>query len=425
MSDINYVVMSMKEIQRLEVIEKVLSRQITRQEGARTLNVSYRHIQRLVDRYKLGGGPSLVSKRRGMPSSNRLSEKVVKQAVFLVGTKYSDFGPTFAHEKLTEIHRLKLSVESLRQLMIKHGFWKGKKKKGGIVHQMRERRSALGEMVQIDGSPHEWFEERGPKCTLLVFVDDATSNIMHLRFEEEETTEGYMEGTKHYIEAHGIPLAFYSDKYAVFRVNSKDPVSGTKETQFGRALKQLGIILIHANTPQAKGRVENLNGTLQDRLVKELRLKKIDDIATANAYCSEFIEDYNKRFGKAPACEEDAHKKTIPEPEVLDLILSERHTRTISKNLEVRYDNKVYQIQSKTPSYAMRRAKLNVYDKRGNVTLIYKGKVLKCKVYETGQKPAPIASGKELDGVLKKRKYESSSEHLWEKDLPKGSELRQ
>ena len=411
-----YVRMSMGEVHRFEIMEKIISKQMTRHEGAKTLNISYRQVLRLIKRYDQEGVEGLVSKKRGMKSNNRLAKDVVKQVIDLIKTRYYDFGPTFAHEKLTEVHHLQLSVESCRQIMLKHDLWKGKERKDAQVHQMRLRRAAVGELVQVDGSPHEWFEDRGPKCTLLVYIDDATSRLMHMQFEEEETCEGYMDATKYYVQKHGIPLAFYSDKHGVFRVNAKDAVRGTGETQYGRAVRALGIELIHANSPQAKGRVENVNGTLQDRLVKEMRLKGLSDRATANAYLPKFIEDYNKRFEKRPRSSQDAHRQLIPDPKTLDLILCKRHIRTISKNLEVRYNNKIYQIQTKGMGYTMRRSKVHVHDHKGEVTLIYKGRILAYKIFSTGQRQAPIAGAKEVNKIVdRKKRYKPSASHPWKR----------
>jgi hypothetical protein len=364
------ILMSPKEIDRLTVMEKIKLKQVTQGDAAKALGLERRQVIRIYQSYLSEGASGLVSKRRGKQSNNRLSEELKQRAIELVKTHYSDFGPTLAHEKLTEEHQLSLSVESLRQLMIREAIWKGKKRKQVIHHQIRARRSEYGELVQIDGSPHAWFEERGPRCTLLVFVDDATGRIMQLLFEPEESTAGYMEAIRQYLSKHGRPIAFYSDKHGIFRVNIKEAKSGTGETQLSRALRELDIELINANTPQAKGRVERMNGTLQDRLVKELRLKGISDIESAHKFLPEFIESYNKKFAIEPASPVDAHRLTIPDDKNLDLILCQRHTRTISKNLEVRYNNTIYQIQSDDAGYTMRQQKVSVHDHDGVVTLM-------------------------------------------------------
>ncbi len=364
--------MSQKEIKRLEVLEKLSSKRITQIEAAKLLEIDTRHLRRLQRGYEKQGAQSLVSKRRAKPSNNQLPSELKKSVISLIKTNYHDFGPTLAHEKLTEQHNLLISVESVRQLMMGEALWQGKKKRIATIHQMRSRRSCLGELVQIDGSPHDWFEGRREKCCLLVFVDDATGKIMTLHFEEAESTQGYFDATHKYIMQHGIPCAFYSDRHGIFRVNAKEAQSGTGDTQYSRALRELNVTLINANSPQAKGRVENKNGTLQDRLVKELRLRNINNIADANAYAPYFSEDYNERFAKPAANPADMHRTLFLSPEALQDILSHQETRIITKNLEVHYENKIYQIQTNTQSYTMRQSKITVRENKNGIQLIYK-----------------------------------------------------
>src|SRR5205085_10363476 len=226
--------------------------------------------------------------------------------------RYYDFGPTLAHEKLIAVHGLRLAVESVRQLLITEGLWRMRRARKVVIHQLRERRARVGELIQIDGSPHDWFEGRAEKCTLLVMVDDATSRLMHMQFVECETTFNYFEAVRAYIALHGKPGAFYSDKFSVFRVNIPNALTGTGLTQFGRAMKELGVELICAHSPQAKGRVERANQTLQDRLVKELRLRSISSVGAANAYLPEFIADFNSRFAVEPRSKQDAHQPLEP-----------------------------------------------------------------------------------------------------------------
>ena len=273
------------------------------------------------------------------------------------------------------------------------------------IHQSRPRRSCLGELIQIDGSPHAWFEERGSVCCLLVFVDDATGKIMQLHFEQNESSQGYFDATYAYILAHGKPVAFYSDRHGIFKVTAKEVEKGEAETQFGRALRQLDIGIICANTPQAKGRVENKNGTLQDRLVKELRLQGISDIETANAYLPTFIEDYNRRFAKEAACTTDQHREKPVSKTELRRTLSHQETRIISKNLEVHYNGKTYQIQSKTPSYTMRKAKVLVCESHNQITLWYKGKALLYRVFDKNQNITMVGSSKEVNEMVDRFMY--------------------
>ena len=408
--------MSQKEIKRVELLEKLSAKLLTQKEVAVLLNIATRQVRRLQKIYKKEGPAGLISKRRGSSSNNHLPSELKKTAIALIKQHYHDFGPTLAHEKLTEQHQLVISVESLRQLMMKEGLLQGKKKRIATVHQMRTRRACLGELIQIDGSPHAWFEDRGPVCCLLVFVDDATGKIMMLHFEEVESTQGYFDATQKYIMQHGLPLAFYSDRHGIFRVNAKEAQTGTGETQYSRALRELSITLINANSPQAKGRVENKNGTLQDRLVKELRLRNISGIISANDFAPHFMEDYNKRFAKPATNPIDMHRPLTLSSEALRDILSHQELRIITKNLEVHYNNNIYQIQTDKPCYTMRQGKVTVRENTAGVQLIYKGKKLNYKLFEKHNQTTCIASSKELnihiDEIMTNRKKPAHN-HPW------------
>ena len=408
--------MSQKEITRLELIQRVKNSQMSQLEASAHLGVSTRQFRRLQRKYEQKGTAGLVSQRRGKASNNQLSIEMKRQAFELIKTHYSDFGPRLACEKLFERHQIKISSESVRQLMLKEGLWAGKKRKKVVVHQTRARRSKFGELVQIDGSPHDWFEGRAPACCLIVFIDDATSRLVQLYFSEQETTEAYFKATEHYILEQGIPLGFYSDKYGVFRVNQREALSGTGETQFGRALRELGIDLQCAHSPQAKGRVERANKTLQDRLVKEMRLRGISDMTTAQAFLPEFILDYNQRFAVAPQIPLDAHRKNIPDLNTLKTILSPQHQRKLTKNLELSFNNVIYQIQTKTPSYAMRGASVTIIEQQDKVILVYKGQTLPYKTMDKHNRPAKISDSKQ---ILIRKKYtpKPSANHPWRRPL--------
>ncbi len=389
--------MSQKELKRLDVIKSIQSKRLSQIQAAKQLGVGTRQIRRLLRRYQVQGEAGLISGRRGKASNNKLPQSLKQEAISLIRARYHDFGPTFAHEKLTEVHQLKLSVETLRQWMISEQIWQGKQRKVAHIHQSRDPRPCEGELIQIDGSPHAWFEDRAPKCTLLVFVDDATSKIMQLHFEPQESTQGYFDATYQYVLQHGLPACFYSDRHGIFKINQHADTCENELTQFGRAMDSLGIEPICANSPQAKGRVENKNGTLQDRLVKELRLKGISDMATANAYLPEFIADYNQRFAKTPANKHNAHVKYQGNKQTLRNILSHQEERTMTKNLEVHYCNHIYQIQVAKPSYNMRGAKVLVIDNQGQITLVYKDRTLPYKVMPKRRRQVKVASSKEVN----------------------------
>ena len=388
--------MSQRELTRLEVIQRVKRKTLKQRQAAELLSVSVRQVKRLCKVYQASGAAGLISKRRGQPSNNRLSEKTINKARQLLRTRYPDFGPTLATEKLA-IEGVSLSVETVRQLLIGEGLWKAKAVRRPVIHQLRERRARLGELVQIDGSPHDWFEGRAPKCTLLVFVDDATSRLMYLQFVEAETTFNYFAGVHSYLSAFGKPLAFYSDKFGVFRVNIANALSGTGLTQFGRALKELDIELICAHSPQAKGRVERANQTLQDRLTKELRLRDFSSLAAANTYLPEFIAAYNQRFAVAPRSPESAHRP-LAKGEDLERVLTLHERRTLSKNLTLSYHNVIYQITTKRPAYTMRGAHVMVRQKsNGEITIEYKQRPLEYTIYaEQEQQQGKVIEAKLL-----------------------------
>ena len=393
--------MSKPELTRLEVMQRLKDKRLTQKEAAQLLQVSTRQVKRLFQAFKTQGAAGLVSARRGKPSNHRLDPALVQQALDLIYEHYRDFGPTLAHEKLTELHHLPLSDESVRQIMISEGIWKPKRAKRPPVHQLRERRACLGELVQIDGSDHPWFEERGPKCTLLVYIDDATGRLLELWFVPDETFFAYAEATHHYLQHYGKPLAFYSDKHGFFRVNQPRPLGTTDGlTQFSRAMQDLDIQILCANTPQAKGRIERANQTLQDRLVKELRLRGLSDLASANVYLPEFREDFNRRFAVAPRTSHDAHRPLLA-TENLDRILTHQETRTLSKNLTLQFQRVIYQVQTDRPGFALRKARVTVCENaQGEVTILYKNQPLAYTIYQKPLHQAQIVDSQTLDRQL-------------------------
>ena len=407
--------MSKKEITLLEIMQRIEEKRLTQKEGAEMLRISERHVRRLMRAYRQDGEKGMISKRRGKMSNNRIGPEVIQQVLELIYERYEDFGPTLAHEKLTEVHGLEISRESLRRIMIEEGIWKPRKVKRSPVHQMRERRACFGELVQIDGSPHAWFEDRGPKCTLLVFIDDATGRLVELWYVPQETFFGYGEAVRHYIERHGKPIAFYSDKHGIFRVNQPRPLGTTSGmTQFERAMQDLDIQILCANSPQAKGRVERANQTLQDRLVKELRLLGISDIDTANAYLPEFIHDFNRRFAVVPRSNHDAHRPLLPS-EDLGLILSRQETRSITTNLTVHYNNVIYQIQTQRPSYALRKAKVIVCENvQGDITILYNDIPLDFTTYRKPIRQSQLVNTKTVDLNIK-TPHRPADDHPWRK----------
>jgi hypothetical protein len=292
-----------------------------------------------------------------------------------------------------------------------------------VIHPLRERRAQRGELVQIDGSPFDWFEGRAPACTLLVFIDDATGELMTLFFTAAETTHSYFQATEQYLREHGRPLAFYSDKFGVFRINHPNDLKSDGVTQFARALTELDIELICANTPQAKGRVERANQTLQDRLVKELRLRGISDIPTANAFLPEFRADLKRRFAVQAREPQDAHR-ALRVSDDLTRILALRELRTLSKNLTLNYNRTVYQIHSPRPAYALRQAQVEVRERwDGTLQILYRDKPLEYTIYREPPRQAELIPSKELNRALDARTARSKrrrvqvppADHPWRK----------
>jgi transposase len=361
LNDMGTITMSLGELDRLKVIQALVDGGMKPRHAAQRLGLTTRQVRRLVERYRAQGTAGLISQKRNRPSNNQLDPEIAEAALTIIRQRYADFGPTLACEKLRELHGLELSKETVCKLMAGVGLWIPRRQRPATIYQPRNRRHCLGELVQIDGSDHAWFEGRAPACTLLVYVDDATSQILQLHFTPSESTFSYFEATRAYIEQHGKPLAFYSDKASVFRVNQKNATSGDGHTQFGRALFELNIEGICANTSQAKGRVERANLTLQDRLVKELRLQGISTMAAANAYASTFLADYNKRFGKPPRNDFDAHRP-VREDENLELIFTERQPRRVSRSLTLQYDKMLYLLADTPASRRLIGKYVEVYE---------------------------------------------------------------
>ena len=407
--------MSAKELSRLEVMQRLTQKRMSQREAGTILSLSVRQIKRLLRAYREKGAAGLVSKHRGRKANNRLSEEVKKRALNLLKTKYKGFGPTLAHEKLVEKEKLKFSDESVRTLMIAEGLWKARKAKKVVIHQLRERRACFGELIQIDGSPHDWFEGRAEACVLLVFIDDATGKLVQLLFVESESFFSYCQAAEGYFRQFGKPVAFYSDKHGIFRVNVPSVGSRTDLTQFGRAMQELDVEIICANSPQAKGRVERVIQTLQDRLPKELRLRGISNRVAGNAYLPEFLADFNRRFAVEPRSSVDAHRPLTAKDDLAH-ILTWQETRSLSKNLTLQFQKVVYQIQTDRPTYALRKAQVIVcVNAQEDITILYNGKTLPYTIYKQQTKQAQVVSTKQLDLALPAKRLPPTPapEHPW------------
>jgi Winged helix-turn helix len=415
------VSMSKQEFVRLEVLLGVQSGRLRVADACALIGLRRRQVFRLLRGVKQNGAASLLSKHRGKPSNHRLPAEVRTLALSLVRDRYADFGPTLAAEKLARQHGCSISRETLRSWMIADGLWIDRRHRLPSPHQPRRRRDCLGELVQIDGSEHAWFEARGEMCTLLAFVDDATSRLMVLRFVASESAFDYFRATRDYLQRHGKPIAFYSDKHSIFRVNSKDAIGGEGVTQFGRALSELNIDIICANSPQAKGRVERAFGTLQDRLVKELRLAGISTVAAANAWLPGFITDYNGRFGRDPANAKDLHRP-LSAGEDLDEILAWREERTVTHNLTLHYDRMMLILDPTPLARGLVRRKVVVVNYTdGRFAVQFNGMPLAFRVFDKIRTvdPGTIVENKRLGAALAlvKQQQAAFAPHQRRKDI--------
>jgi transposase len=415
--------MTAKDVLRSQVMAQVLEGKLEQAGAAARLGITVRQVKRLKRRMLEEGTEGLLSRKRGKPSNRRTPPDVLAKAVSLIRAHYADFGPTLACEKLSEVHQIELSVETVRQAMLGAGLWTARRGVKVRTHAMRERRARRGELIQIDGSPHDWFEGRAARCCLLVFIDDATSELMALRFVDNETTLDYMSLLQEHILNHGLPAALYSDRHSIFQVNKGDDkdVSGA-QTQFARALEQLGIEGIQANSPQAKGRVERANQTLQDRLVKEMRLQGISSQEAANAWLPQFIRALNRRFAVVPARADDAHVPYAGTHDALRRILSVHTPRRLSSNLSCQFDGLLYQVQSADQGLALRGAAVTlVTHPQSETEIVWQGRVLPYTTSRKAVKQHAAVDGKsvndKVEQALARRAPSQPIGHPWKKRM--------
>jgi transposase-like protein len=395
--------MSRKEPARLEVFQRVKSGQVTLVKASELLEGSYRQTLRCYKRYLRQGARGLVHKLRGRPSNRRVNASRKKTALRLYREHFFDFGPTLAAEEMLERHGLQVDHETLRRWLLASGQWH-KRRRRQKHRARRERKSCVGELLQVDGSPHAWLEDRGERLTLIECVDDATGRT-YGRFYPEETTEAVMDCLTRYIEVHGIPRALYVDKDSIYTVNNRPPtaletLSGKEPlTQMGRAAVELGLELILAHSPQAKGRVERVHGTHQDRLVKKLRLEKIATLQAANEYLEAiYWPAYNKKFAREPACSADLHRR-VPAGVDLSEVLCLKSLRKVSCDWCVVYGKRVLQIGPGHQSLNLAGQQVEVIEKLDGRLVLKRGRE-RLSYQELSRRPRPVpakpvvASGK-------------------------------
>jgi transposase len=347
MAERDVITMSQKELKRLHVIHKVVEGSLTQVRAAEIISLSERQIRRIVKRIGAEGDGGIQHRSRGKESNRKLPGKLVERVTRLYREKYEGFGPTLTAEKLLELDGIAISKETVRTWLIEAGQWQ-KGRKVRTHRQWRERKDFLGEMLQLDGSHHDWFAGRRPKCVLMAYIDDATSRV-YGRFYEYEGTIPAMDSFKRYIRKYGIAMSVYMDKHTTYKSPAEpsieDEINGTMPlSEFGRALTELGVKSIHAHSPQAKGRIERLFNTLQDRLVKEMTLRGINTIEEANRYIDTYLSVHNKRFAVKAKEQEDLHRE-IPLGLNLDKILCIRTTRTLRNDFTIAHNSKLYQIE--------------------------------------------------------------------------------
>ena len=406
--------MSERDLRRIEVLSEVRTGRRTVAAAAAVLAVSERQAYRMLAKYELDGGSGLIHKARGRVSNRSRNEGIRKYAVELVKTRYADFGPTLAAEVLLDKHQLQVGRETLRRWMMAEGLWLSRTQRR-TFHQPRLRRESYGELIQIDGSDHRWFEQRGEPCTLLVFIDDATSKLMQLRFVPSESTNSYFAALDGYLTTHGCPTAFYSDKHTVFRVNKPDAKGGSGMTQFGRALAELNIEILCANSSQAKGRVERANRTLQDRLVKELRLAGISDMAAGNVFLPGFMEQYNEKFSVPAAKAENMHRRlNVQAPRLAD-ILCHREQRHVGQQLTLAYDRRQIILERSELADGLAGQYVDVYDFADRpLEVRWKGHSLPYRVFSKDQRVShtAIVENKRLRHALATVKAQQDTKRL-------------
>lgn len=373
--------MSQKEIDRYDIIKRLIHREINGTQAADLLKLSTRQIRRLKTKVKKQGAAGLIHGNRGKASNGRISAKEKENIITLLHRHYYDYGPTFASEKLATSHRLKRDPKTIRQIMIEQKLWQPKKKKNGSEYRAwRQRKANYGEMVQFDGSYEHWFENRAPQCCLLAAIDDATGRIIKAKFNQHEGVFPVFDFWLKYLEKHGKPRSIYLDKFSTYKMNQRVALENHDlKTQFERATAQLQIETISAHSPQAKGRVERLFGTLQDRLIKELRLSNISTLAAANEFLAKvFIPQFNTKFSVKPVSVTNLHGRlALTERKQLKSIFSRQTERTVQNDFTLSFKNQWYQLTKEQPATVCKKDKIIIEEQMdGCIQIRLRGKYL-------------------------------------------------
>lgn len=391
------VIMSVKELRRLHVIRQAMNQKVTQRQAGALLGVTDRQVRRLVKRMRTVGDAGLAHRSRGKPSNRRHPPRLKARVLQLYARHYGDFGPTLAAEKLAERHGLRLSDETLRRWLVTQGITHFRRR--ARPHRAwRPRKAHVGELVQLDGSHHDWLEGRGPRCVLLAYIDDASSRVW-ARFYEYEGTVPALDSLRRYITRYGLPLAVYTDKHTTYKSPAEPTVDEQlagrpPQSQFERSLAELGVELLHAHSPQAKGRIERLFKTFQDRLVKEMRLARVATLEEANRFVEAYLPRYNQRFTVPPMQAADLHRPR-PSGGALDHILCLKATRVLRRDWTVAHHGRLYQIHDQ-----LRAARVLVEERLdGTMRITHHGRPLAYHAIsarpaqgstpETGPRPQP------------------------------------
>lgn len=397
------IMLSRREVNRLHIVKKAIEKEIKQREAAEILLLTERQIRRLIKRIREEGDAGIAHKSRGKESNRKIPKKIKSKVIDLYRERYRGFGPTLASEKLEELDGIRVNDETLRKWLIEAGDWKKVRKARGH-RQWRERKQHFGEMIQIDGSHHDWFEGRGPKCVFMGYIDDATGKVFG-RFYEYEGTYPAMDSFRRYIKKHGIPVSVYLDKHTTYKSPKKAAIRDVEGplSQFERAMQEVGVRVIHAHSPQAKGRVERLFRTLQDRLIKEMRLRGIKSIDEANRFLKDYLPRYNRKFAVSAKEKADLHRE-IPKDIKLDHILCLKTERVVRNDATVAYNSKLYQLKDR-----VKTAKVVVVETfKGSLVVLAENKVVGFE--EITERPKKLHRPKRIQA---RKPITQSASHPW------------
>jgi len=415
-----YITMSQKEVRKYDIIKKIINKEINGTEASNILNITTRHVRRLKNKVKEKGIRGLAHGNRNKEGNRKMPNKEKDKIKELLHKKYPDFGPTFATEKLEEVHQIKKDSKTIRTIMIKEGLWKPKRKKKDKYRQWRQRKANYGEMIQYDGSYEYWFEDRNEeKCCLLASIDDANSMVW-MKFDNHEGVKPTFNFWREYIERFGKPYSIYVDRFSTYSMNHKLAKENPDTlTQFQRAMEtDLNIEIIHAKSAQGKGRVERLFLTLQDRLIKELRLNNISSIDEANKFLEkEYIPKFNAKFMVESRSKANFHKPiTKQEKNNLNSIFSRQYEKTIRNDFTISHDTKLYQLAESQPVTVCKQDKVISEERMdGSINFRLRGKYLNYKLIT--ERPKKINSSKSnIPWVLPQTAtYKPPANHPWRK----------